>query len=89
MSTGLIMLTVLMLFGVIGMTVRVGFYHRRKTVGKYWLNLIDTWARINPVCLFTSKKNIEDDSKVLIHLIPCENVILKESDPQRLFELTP
>ena len=76
MSKGIIMLIVMILLGAISLAVRVGDYYRKNTVGKYWLNMIETWTQIYPVIPILSQKGTEDDSTLLGYLDSCDNIVM-------------
>jgi hypothetical protein len=76
MSKEIIMLIVMIFLGAILLTVRVGEYYRKNTVGKYWLNMIEAWSQIYPVIPVLSQKDTEDDSNLLRYLDSCDNVVM-------------
>jgi hypothetical protein len=74
MSKEMIMFIVMIFLGSILLIVRIGAFYRRTTVGKYWLNMIETWTQICPVIPIPSQVDTEDDSDILAYLGSCVEI---------------
>jgi hypothetical protein len=58
--------------GAILLTLRIRAY--RNTVGKYWLNMIETWTQICPAIPISSQKDTEYYSNILTYLALCDEI---------------